>query len=323
LRQVSPQSNQADVVLYQPQTALRLHYPNEFDRRQPVGDNPPSGAMIDYYFKAEPKDEVTLDILDAQGKVVRHLSNKEDKKNEQPPEWPDRQERIKTIPAKEGMNRFAWDLRYNDPIQTPGAFYGGDGPKGPLALPGDYQVKLTVGGKTQTAPLKLVVDPRTKDHEAELPKQFQLSAQVTDRISQLHSAINEIREAKTQIKNLHTRFEADPRLKAALQAADETEKRMLAVEEKLIQVNSKSSEGTLAFPTMLNEDFDTFSHIIDMSDYEPTKPQLDVYTALVGRLNEQLQKWSQIKTDDVAKLNAMFKQADLPALLITEPKKSG
>jgi uncharacterized phage infection (PIP) family protein YhgE len=218
------------------------------------------------------------------------------------------------------MNRFPWDLRYNDPVQTPGAFYESDGPKGPLALPGDYQVRLTVAGKTQTAPLKLVVDPRTKDHEAELPKQFALSSQVNDRISQLHTAINEIREVKTQIKNLHTRFDQDQRLKAALQAADDTEKKMSAVEEKLMQVNSKSSEGTLAFPSMLNEQFDTFSHDIDTGDREPTKPQMDVFADLSKRLDEQLQKWSQIKTDDVAKLNAMFKQVDLPALMITEKK---
>ena len=141
LRQVNAQSANADFILYQPQTALRLHYPEEFDKRQPVGDNPPAGAMIDYYFKTAPKDEVTLDILDASGKVVRHLSSKEKKEGEQPPEWPDRVERVKTIPANEGMNRFAWDLRYDDPIQIPGAFYAGSGPKGPLALPGDYQVK--------------------------------------------------------------------------------------------------------------------------------------------------------------------------------------
>ena len=69
-------------------------------------------------------------------KLVRHLSSKEKKESEQPPEWPDRVERAKTIPANEGMNRFAWDLRYDDPVQIPGAFYSGDGPKGPLALPG-------------------------------------------------------------------------------------------------------------------------------------------------------------------------------------------
>ena len=63
---------------------------------------------------------MTLDILDAQGKVVRHLSSKEKKEDDQPPEWPDQPQPVKTIPAKAGMNRFAWDLRYDDPVQTPG-----------------------------------------------------------------------------------------------------------------------------------------------------------------------------------------------------------
>ncbi|MDQ2825129.1 MAG: glycosyl hydrolase, partial [Verrucomicrobiota bacterium] len=325
LRQVNAQSAQADLVLYQPQTALRLHYPTEFDKRQPVGENPPAGAMIDYFFKSAPKDEVTLDILDAQGKVVRHLSSKEKKENEQPPEWPDRVERPKTIPANEGMNRFAWDLRYNDPVQTPGAFYLGDGPKGPLALPGDYQVKMTAAGKSQSAPLHLAIDPRTKGQEPELQKQFALSAQVTDRISQLHTAINEIRELKSQIKNLHTRFDDDQRVKPALQAAEDMDRKMSEVEQKLIQVNTKSSEGTLAFPSMLNEEFDSFSHVIDASDREPTKPQLEVFAGMSKRLDEQLQKWTQIKQDDLAKVSALIKQVDLPPLLIkgnAEEKKS-
>ena len=133
------------MILYQPQTALLLNYPTEFDKRQPVGENPPPGAMIDYYLKSAPKDEVTLDILDAKGQLVRHLSSKEKKESEQPPEWPDRVESAKTIPAAEGMNRFPWDLRYEDPVKTPGAFYSGEGPRGPKVLPGDYQMKLTRG----------------------------------------------------------------------------------------------------------------------------------------------------------------------------------
>jgi photosystem II stability/assembly factor-like uncharacterized protein len=320
IRQVNAQSAQSDMVLYEPQTALRLHYPQEFDKRQPVGENPPAGAMIDYYLKRAPKDEVTLDVLDKDGKVLRHLSSKEKKEGEQPPEWPDRVERIKTIPANEGMNRFAWDLRYDDPIQIPGAFYIGDGPRGPLALPGDYQVKITLAGKSQTAPLHLVVDPRTKDHEAELPKQFALSVQVTDRISQLHQAVNEIREVKSQIKNLHERFSSDKRVKPALTAADDLEKKMSEVEQKLIQVNTKSSEGTLAFPSMLNEQFDSFSHVIEYSDRQPTKSQLDVFQTLSAKLDEQSKKWAQIKTDDLAKVSALIKQLDLPALIITEKK---
>src|SRR5207247_9706208 len=118
--------------------------------------------MIDYYFKTAPKEEVSLDILDSSGKVVRHLSSKEKKEGEQPPEWPDRVERVKTIPANEGMNRFAWDLRYDDPIQIRGAFYSSTGTKAPLALPGDEQVKLTVGGESLSAMLQLVIEPRSE-----------------------------------------------------------------------------------------------------------------------------------------------------------------
>ena len=322
VRQVNAQSPQADVILYQPQTALRLHYPEEFDKRQPVGDNPPPGAIIDYYFKTAPKEEVSLDILDTSGKVVRHLSSKEKKEGEQPPEWPDRVERVKTIPANEGMNRFAWDLRYDDPIQIPGAFYSGTGPKGPLALPGDYQVKLTVGGKSQTAPLHVAIDPRTKGSEAALQKQFALSMQVNDRGSQLHQAVNEIRDLKSQIQTLHKRFGDDQRLKPALDAADALDHKMSEVEQRLIQVNMKGSEANLAFPNMLNERFDTFSHTIDLGDTEPTKPQLDVFQLLSSQLEEQLKKWAQIKNEDVPKVSELIKQANLPALIITEKKKS-
>jgi len=220
------------------------------------------------------------------------------------------------------MNRFAWDLRYNDPIQIPGAFYFGVGPRGPLALPGDYQVKLTVGGKSQTVPLHLVIDPRTKGSEEALEKQFTLSMQVNDCVSRLHQAVNEIRDLRSQIQTLHKRFGDDSRLKSSLAAADDLDHKMSEIEQKLIQVNMKGSEGNLAFPNMLNERFETFSHIIEAGDTEPTKPQLDVFQTLSTQSEEQLKKWTQLKTDEVPKVNELIKQANLPALLITE-KKTG
>jgi hypothetical protein len=229
---------------------------------------------------------------------------------------------LKTIPANEGMNRFAWDLRYDDPVQIPGAFYSGNGPRGPLALPGDYQVKLTANGKTQTATLHLAIDPRTKGQEAELQKQFALSRAVTDRIAQLHQAVNGIREVKSQIKTLHEKFGEEPKVKVALESADAMERKMSEIEKQLMQVNMKGSEGNLAFPNMLNEAFDSFSHSIDAGDHEPTKPQLDVFATLSSRLDEQLRKWNAIKQDDMPKVIAMIKAADLPALVLKEEKES-
>jgi len=97
---------------------------------------------------------------------------------------------------------------------------------------------------------------------------------------------------------------------------------MSEVEQKLIQVNMKGSEANLAFPNMLNERFDTFSHIVDSADKEPTKPQLDVFQMLSSQLENQLNKWAQLKEQDVAKVSELVKEANLPALIITE-KKTG
>jgi hypothetical protein len=95
---------------------------------------------------------------------------------------------------------------------------------------------------------------------------------------------------------------------------------MSEVEQKLIQVNMKGSEANLAFPNMLNERFDTFSHIIESGDKGPTKPQFEVFEMLSNQLDEQLKKWAQVKQEDVAKVTELIKQANLPALIITEKK---
>jgi hypothetical protein len=263
---------------------------------------------------------VTLEILDAQGKAIRHLSSKEKKEEEQPPEWPDQVQAPKTIPAKEGMNRFAWDLRYDAPVKTPGAFYYGSGPRGPLALPGDYQARLTSNGKSETAPLHLAIDPRIKGGESGLRRSFELSMKVYERFSQLHRAINEIRETKSQLEALRKRFAGNETLKPALASADEMEKKMSAVEEKLTQVKMKSSEGNLVYPNQLNEEFYTFGRVIE-ADAAPTESQLEIFKMLDGRLEEQLKSWAQIKSEDVPKVNDQIKQADLPALSVAMPTK--
>ena len=315
LRQVNPQIAPAEMTLYQPASAVREHYFGEVPIRKPAGKNPPPGAIIDYYFKNAPKDEVTLDLLDAQGRIVRHLSSKEKKDADQPPEWPDQAKSTKTIPAKTGLNRFAWDLRYDDPVQTPGAFYVGEPPSGPVVPPGDYQVKLTANGQSQTAPLHVLIDPREKDAGSAIEQAVALGLQVRDRISQLHTAINEIRETKTQIDALKKRFAENEKVKPALAAATNLEKKAGDVEGMLMQVKMKSSEGNLVYPNELNEEFYSFNGTID-ADAAPTEPQQAVFKKLSARLDEELKKWNDLKTNEVPRVNELIKEADVPALTV-------
>src|SRR5207247_8713115 len=97
-------------------------------------------------------------------------------------------------------------------LQCPVVVFSGVRPRGPLALSGDYQVKLTVGGKSQIAPLHLAIDPRTKGAEAAVQKQFTLAMQVKDCVSRLHQAVNEIRDFSSQIQTLTKRFGYEQRL---------------------------------------------------------------------------------------------------------------
>src|SRR5260370_20816598 len=110
------------------------------ERRQPVGDNPPSGAIIYYHFSTAPKGVVALEFLDAAGKVVRRYSNEEKKEADTPPEGPDMTPPVEKIPTEVGVNRFAWGLR----VQGPSPLAGGPRPEfrnpGPMLPPGRDQV---------------------------------------------------------------------------------------------------------------------------------------------------------------------------------------
>jgi photosystem II stability/assembly factor-like uncharacterized protein len=317
LRQLDPKSPAA-TILYQPEPAVRLHYPDEVDKHEPAGENPPSGAIIDYYFKQKPSDEVVLEVLDSNNNLIRRLSSREEKGDAQPEEWPDRVPEAKTIPAEGGMNRYVWNLRYQDPVQIPGAFYSDDGPRGPLVIPGDYQVRLTVAGQTQTSRLQVIADPRTHGSEDALHKELALLLETRDRIRQLHQAVNQIRDLKLQIDSLHQRFAANESLRRALDQTKSLREKISLVEEQLIQVDMKGSEANLAFPNMLNEELDSFSHVIEQADAAPTQAQYDVFRMLSANEDEALKTWGQIQTADLPAVNNLVRESNIPVLTVRD-----
>jgi photosystem II stability/assembly factor-like uncharacterized protein len=315
LRQLTPQLAQATVHLYKPQAAVRLHIPEQVNRRQPVGQNPPPGAIIDYYFKTKPAGEASLDILDAQGRLVRHYSSKEKRGYEQPPEWADQEKPLERIPAEAGMNRFAWDLRYEPPVKIPGSFYPGLGPRGPIAMPGAYQVKLTVDGQSQTQPLELRLDPRVKNLSlADLQKNFDLSMKIRDANEYLHLAVNQIREVRDQLQTVRKWAGDSQNARPVLAAAEQLDKKMTPIEEQLMQVKMKSSEGSLRYPIMLNEQLDSLSHSVEAADVPPTEQMYKVFDLLNQRLTAQLSQWQEIIRIDLPALSQLMRSRGVPAI---------
>ncbi len=320
LRQASSAIANDDFHLYEPATATRLHFPDAVERKRPVGDNPPKGAILYYYLKAKPadKEEITIEISDAQGKVVRHLSNLQDNKHEQPPEWPDLEIASNLIPAQAGMNRFPWDFRSDPPVQIPGAFYQGDAPRGPLVLPGTYQVKLTVKGRSQSAPLNITLDPRIQNQVTNdgLQKQLELARKVQADIDALHRAVNQIRGLRDNLETLEKWTASGSPNSDVIAAAKALDQKMSPVEANLIQVKMKSSEGNLRYPNMLNEQYASFNDLIQSVDQTPTAQQLLVFDELHTRLTAQLAQWQQIQTADVPALNDLMRKNGVPSLSV-------
>ena len=297
-----------DVALYTPQHALRLQYPDDVDSRHPVGENPPSGAIIDYALKDAPKGELTADILDAQGKPVRHLSSTRTDKEAQPAEWPDRIVESGLIPAKPGMNRLVWDLRMDDPVQIHGAFYSDQAPRGPVVAPGTYQVKLSVGGQVRTAPLVIDVDPREAGHEAAIAEKTALAVATLHDIDALHRAVNQLRGVRSGLARVRAGLGDCAATHGVLAEADALGRQVTPVEEALMQVNMKGSEANLAFPGMLNEQFASFALSLGDADTAPTAQHRAMYQSLHQQLDTQLAAWQQLRAGKLADFDARLKQ---------------
>ena len=181
VRQFNADVANQTVHLFTPATAFRIHNPEEAPHHAVlVGQNPPSGAIIDFYVKAVPKGETKIEILDGQGQTYRKYSSQKIETPDEPLD-PDDKKPEKQIEVEE-VESFYWDMHYENANRVPGYYLWeyNAGARGPLVLPGKYQVRLTVDGQAQTAPLEVKLDPRLQVSQAELEQQFNLLMQIRE-----------------------------------------------------------------------------------------------------------------------------------------------
>jgi hypothetical protein len=310
-------------VLYKPRVTYRTRWPEFFEKRQPVGENPPNGAIVYYYLAAAPKGVVTLEFLDAQGQLVRRYSNEEKKDAETPPEWPDQTPPDEKIPTDAGLNRFTWDLRSQGATPLagePGAEFRN---RGAMVPPGTYQVKLTAEGKSYTAPLELKLDPRMKTSPEDLRKQNDLARQILAEVSEIHEAIGTIRDVRTQIHSLDRRLGDDSRYAQLLMVAKEFDKKSMDVEGQLLQVNAKSSEANLNFPVLIDERLHSLIFSVDAGDYAPTRQQVQVFEELRNEAQPLLAKCHDLMQKDLVAMNDMINKQSIPVLYLPVKKTEG
>jgi len=318
LRQMTPETLAAPVHLYQPAPAVRFRGPRFFFRGiAGVGMNPPDGVIIDYSLASKPKDPISLDILDANGNVIRRFSSVPKPQPVCHPDSPLTPPSHGALPDNAGLNRFVWDMRYRKPIPVPCAIYDEGGPIGPLALSGRYQARLTVAGQSYTAPIQIVPDPRVKATPADLAKQFDLVSKLAALMNQDHVDVLQIRDVSAQLDALQKRLAADPRNKSILDAAQAVQKKMLAVEGSLIQSKASASEDMLNYPIELNSKIGYLLNGVDSADSAPPVQDYSMYQLYLKQVNDLTAQWKSILSTDLAGLNRMMRGRNIPIIGIS------
>jgi photosystem II stability/assembly factor-like uncharacterized protein len=325
LRQFSDEVAKQGAHLYAPATAYRMHHEEDPPKPVVVGQNPPPGAVIYFFLKDTPKGEVVLEILDASGKVVRRLSSTKTQELDEPLD-PEDKKPEKQIKAEAGLNRFLWDLRYESASRVPGyyLFFYKDGSRGPRALPGKYQVRLTVDGMSQTAPLELKLDPRVGTSSADLQKQFDLLLQIRDEISRLYDAANQIQDVRDQLEGLKKRLPGNEPAKLVLTAAAELDRKMLAVRDEIYQVKIRANEDSLAYPQKVDSKLAGLAIAVgEGTDSAPTEAAYRKFDKLKKLADAQLGAWAEVQKTDLAAFQKMVAGQNIQAIVLPAAESGG
>ena len=318
LRQINEATANSEAVLFKPGMAYRVRRSTWPDTPippdEPIGENPPDGAVVDYYLAKSASGPVTIEIFDAQGKAVRRYSSSD--KPEMTQEELNKQliplywvRMPKTLSTAAGMHRWVWDLYYPAPTATRHAYpisaVPHDTPRepqGPHALPGDYTVRLTVDGKSFTAPLTVTMDPRVKTPMAGLQQMFNLETRLASLLTSSSEAVIQVRSIREQVD----------KLQASGAGADAIE----AFKKKLKTLTGDSGQPSVATPELtlnrVNGAVNTLYGEVSRADATPTGAQVEATKTVEQDAATVMKQWEVFKSADLTTLNKALRGAGLP-----------
>jgi photosystem II stability/assembly factor-like uncharacterized protein len=335
LRQWQPAIQDKDVILFPVQPAVRYRYYNPLGEKKPLGagQNPPVGALVHCFFKAKPKDDIALEVLDAKDNRVTLLTSKKEPE-EKPVEGDYSEPKYKktVLPIEPGLHRVVWDLRYQGAEAIKGAKAdSGEPKKGPLVNPGTYTLKLTVEGQTRTAKVEVLPDPRSglAGVEAsrlteELNEQIELALKVRDDITSLAHTVEQLRIIKGQLVARNELLKEDSHAKALREASRALLVRLDTLEEKLHNPKAKISYDILAQKggARLYSQLVWLFEMLKDSDGAPAQGIREVFAEQSELLRKYQDEWRALVAKDLAALNEQAKKLDLPVVLLPTTKKN-
>ena len=305
--------------LLAPQTAMRMRWNLNTDTPlppdEPAGENPPDGAMIDYYLEKSARD-VELEIRNDKGELVRRYRS-EDKAapvkdtNNVPAYWirPPQQ-----LSREAGLHRFLWDLHYPqvpnvEPDYPIAAVYRNTAPvsTAPWVLPGVYSITLKVDGKTFKQPLSVKLDPRVKISGDELQKQFELSKELYDSRLKLEQINEELSSLAAQLDDAKKRGVKAP-LDSQIDALSKKLGDLAGVENR-----RAGAQLTLSLMDRVTSLFNRLQEV----DAGPTANVAAATGQVLADSRSIIERWKGIEDTEVPAIKRQFKLNGLPDLTLT------
>jgi photosystem II stability/assembly factor-like uncharacterized protein len=334
VRQWSDSIRNEDFHLFTPRATRRILYSGFGDMTgKSTGANPPAGVVVDYYLSSgtarAPDDKggaagghssqrVKIEFLDASGQVIRTFPDPYQPKKEKGSDDDSRGPKPVTITADAGLNRLVWDMRYAGSPAIPKTSLWSASLQGPIALPGRYQVRVTVDGKSETQPFEITPDPRLHVTQAQLEQQFDLDMSIRAELRQVQAAIEQIRTLDAKVASIRQSVAAGKSSAASriLRQADDLERKTTAVEDELIQRKSVASEDPLNFPIRLNNMLASLNALVERGSSPPTQADLTEFNQLKAMAAADLAEWDRIKRTDLAAFNAAISRSGQSAITL-------
>src|SRR5713101_7829297 len=324
LRELPSGLSVAEPHLFSPRAAMRIRRDENQDTplppEIPAGKNPPDGAILHYFLPSAPSDDIRLEIYDQEGKLVRGYSSAPlPRTDEETPYvaeyWIAHPERLSKEP---GMHRFVWDLRYADPpavhTQSPynypiAAIVGSTPlpPQGPLALPGKYEVMLSISGQTYRQSFEVKVDPRVSFARNGLQSALQLQLKISDALGRNFAAYRQVKELRTRLAELAKRPSGDA-VAAAAAALDKKAGDLAGESVAILETPTTGSFLTV------NDSLTALIALMDGADIGPSQAETAAYQNLCETLNKTLDEWNSLKGKDVGALNVLLTESKLAKL---------
>jgi photosystem II stability/assembly factor-like uncharacterized protein len=304
--------------LFKPKATVRypgITLPESMGSHPGFGVNPMDGVVFDYYLKEKADtNKVTLQIMDAGGKLVRSFSNKKDENFKPFPGGPPPSQ---IIPAEAGINRFAWDFRTEALKAVENAYVFGDY-RGHRVAPGKYKAKLTYKGEVTEVDFEILQDPRLTATAADWNQQQQFIVQVEKRIEEMHAAVNTLRSIKKQIESYNELLKDSPEAKNVIASGKNLIAKIDAWEANIVQTKQKNFQDVINFPSKLNAEYFAVRGVADTHDPRLTQGARQRFVDLELQWESYSAAMKKLMETDVAAYNKAYKETNLPAVIFKQ-----